>query len=63
VTAAEAVHETLAQLRPRDRLVLTLMYLEEHSVAEVADLTGWSETMVKVQAWRAKRKLRKLLAP
>ena len=59
--AAERVHALLAQMRPRDRLVLTLMYLEERTVAETAEMTGWSETMVKVQAYRARKKLRKLL--
>jgi RNA polymerase sigma-70 factor (ECF subfamily) len=61
VADAEAVHQTLAQLPPRDRLVLTLMYLDERSVAQIAELTGWSRSMVKVQAWRARKKLRRLL--
>jgi len=60
--AAELVHETLAHLSPRDRLVVTLLHLEERSVKEVADLTGWSRSMVKVQAWRARKKLEKLLS-
>lgn len=59
--AAELVHRALAALPPRDRLVITLMHVEERSVAETAELTGWSQTLVKVQAWRARRKLRKLL--
>jgi RNA polymerase sigma-70 factor (ECF subfamily) len=59
--AAELLHAMLAQLSPRDRLVLTLMYLEEMPVAKVAELTGWTKTMVKVQAFRAKAKLKKLL--
>jgi RNA polymerase sigma-70 factor (ECF subfamily) len=59
--AAETLHRMLEALPPRDRLVLTLMYLEEMSVAEVADHTGWSETMVKVQAHRARKKLRRRL--
>jgi RNA polymerase sigma-70 factor, ECF subfamily len=59
--AAVVVHATLARLSPRDRLVLTLMYLEECSVAEIARLVGWSQTMVKVQAHRARGRLRKLL--
>lgn len=58
--AAEAVHAMLARLAPRDRLVLTLLYLEECSVAEAAELCGWTQTMVKVQAYRAKRRFRKL---
>jgi len=60
--AAELVHRVLDRLPPRDRLVLTLLHLEERSVAEVAALVGWSETMVKVQAWRARGKLKKMLA-
>jgi RNA polymerase sigma-70 factor (ECF subfamily) len=58
--AAELVHALLAMLPPRDRLVLTLHYLEERSVRETAQLLGWSETMVKVQMWRARAKLEKL---
>lgn len=59
--AADLVHAQLAQLPPRDRLVLTLMYLEGASVAKVAQLTGWSRSMVKVQAHRARKKLKRLL--
>ena len=59
--AAALVHSLLAKLPPRDRLVLTLMYLEGCSIAEAAELSGWSQTMVKVQAHRARKKLKKLL--
>jgi len=58
--AARLLYELLAQLPPRDRLVLTMRYLEQHSVEETAKLTGWSKTMVKVQTNRAKSKLKKL---
>jgi RNA polymerase sigma-70 factor (ECF subfamily) len=60
IEAAATVHALLAKLPPRDRLVLTLIYLEECSVAEAAELIGWSQTMVKVQAHRARKKLKKL---
>jgi RNA polymerase sigma-70 factor (ECF subfamily) len=60
--AGAAVHAVLARLAPRDRLVLTLFYLEDCAVAEIARLTGWSQTMVKVQAFRARKRLKKLLA-
>jgi RNA polymerase sigma-70 factor (ECF subfamily) len=60
--AAALVHELLAQLPPRDRLVLTLRYLQELDVAEAARRTGWSKTMVKVQTWRALKKLQKIAA-
>ncbi len=59
--AAGHVRDLLAQLPPRDQLVLTLLYLEECTVQEAAQLTGWSRTMVKVQAHRARKKLRNLL--
>ncbi|MHC4643295.1 MAG: RNA polymerase sigma factor [Planctomycetota bacterium] len=60
--AAVLVHRLLGQLPPRDRLVLTLRYLEECDVAETAQRTGWTKSMVKVQTWRARKKLEKLLS-
>ncbi len=60
--AASLIHRLLAQLPPRDRLVLTLRYLEECDVAETARRMGWTRGMVKVQALRAKKKLEKLIA-
>jgi RNA polymerase sigma-70 factor, ECF subfamily len=42
---------------------LTLFYLEGCAVAEIAELTGWSQTMVKVQTHRARNRLKKLLEP
>jgi RNA polymerase sigma-70 factor, ECF subfamily len=58
--AAEVVHLLLAELKPRDRLVLTLAYLEDCDVKEIARLTGWSATMVKVQSYRARRRFAKI---
>ncbi len=60
--AGAKVHAMLGKLAPRDRLVLTLFYLEGSAVAEIAGLTGWSQTMVKVQTFRARNRLKKLLA-
>jgi RNA polymerase sigma-70 factor, ECF subfamily len=58
--AAELLYRFLSQLQPRDRLVLTLRYMQGCDVAETARQTGWTKTMVKVQTLRAIRKLRKL---
>ena len=58
--AAELLHRLLGQLPPRDRLVLTLQFLEAHTVEQIARQTGWSRAMVKVQSWRARRKLKRL---
>jgi len=60
--AGRLVHSLLERLPARDRLVLLLMYVEGHSVEEASRLAGWSKTMVKVQAFRARRKLRAVLA-
>jgi RNA polymerase sigma-70 factor (ECF subfamily) len=59
---AHIVRQVLQRLGPRDRLVLTLRYLEDRSVAQTAKLTGWSQTMVKVQTYRARRRMARLLA-
>jgi len=58
--AADLVHELLRQLPPRDRLVLTLRYIEQCDVAETARRIGWTKAMVKVQTMRALKKLQKL---
>lgn len=59
--AGAVLHDLLGRLPPRDRLVLTLLSVEGHSVAETAALTGWSRALVKVQAHRARARLRRLL--
>lgn len=58
--AAELVHLLLSRLAPRDRLVITLSYLEGCSIAEIAEWTGWSRAMVKVQLHRARQRLETL---
>ncbi len=65
--ARALVQRLFAQLAPAERLVLTLVDLEERGTAEVAELTGWSRPMVKMRTLRARRKLhtlaRRLLSP
>jgi RNA polymerase sigma-70 factor, ECF subfamily len=58
MVAADLAEKVLAQLSPADRLVLMLVDGEERSIKEVADETGWSESKVKVQAFRARRRMR-----
>jgi RNA polymerase sigma-70 factor, ECF subfamily len=59
--AAALLHALLEKLSPRDRLVITLLHLEERTVAQAAEHTGWSQAMIKVQAFRARARLKKLL--
>ena len=56
--AKAIVTRLLAQLSPPDRLVLTLLDLEERSTQEIAQMTGWTRPMVKMRAMRARHKLR-----
>jgi len=56
--AGEILESLLAELKPLDRMVLTLQYFEECSVAEIAERMGWNAAMVKMRAYRARNKLR-----
>lgn len=58
--AHELVHKLLDQLKPDDRLVIQFLDLEQKTIAEICALTGWNTSLVKVRAFRARRKLRKL---
>jgi RNA polymerase sigma-70 factor (ECF subfamily) len=60
VASRELVEKLLAQLKPKDRLVISLMNLEGRTIEEVREITGWSVAVIKVRAFRARVKLRKL---
>jgi RNA polymerase sigma-70 factor (ECF subfamily) len=51
----------LARLSAEDRTVLVMLDVEEMSVSEIADVTGWSVSKVKVRAHRARASLRRVL--
>ena len=59
--AADLAERLLETLSPEDRLALTLVDGEGASVSEVAGMTGWSESKVKVRAFRARKKAREAL--
>ncbi len=52
----------LAQLKPPERQVMCLLYLDNYSVAEAAQITGWTEGMIKMRAHRSRKKLQRILA-
>ena len=56
------VARVLDQLSPPARLVITLLEIEDRSVKEIAQLTGWSVPLVKVRAFRARAEMKKVLA-
>ena len=59
LAARELVGKLLDMLKPDDRLVIRYLDLEQKSVAEISQLTGWNQTLVKVRAFRARRKLQR----
>lgn len=58
LVAADLTERVLATLSPDDRLVLMMVDGEDLPIKEVASATGWSESKVKVQAFRARRRMR-----
>jgi RNA polymerase sigma-70 factor (ECF subfamily) len=58
LVAADLAGRVLQTMAPDDQLVLTMIDGEDASVKDVAEMTGWSESKVKVQAFRARRRMR-----
>jgi RNA polymerase sigma-70 factor, ECF subfamily len=58
LVAADLAQRVLQTLSPDDQLVLTMIDGEEASVKDVVEATGWSESKVKVLAFRARRRMR-----
>ncbi len=55
----ELVQRLLGQLKPDDRMVIQMLDLEQKTIAEISALTGWNSSLIKVRAFRARRKLQK----
>jgi RNA polymerase sigma-70 factor (ECF subfamily) len=58
LAASEIVEKLLSRLEPRDRLLLTLLHLEGRSPREVGQITGWNGVVIRVRAFRARKKLK-----
>lgn len=58
--AAEILNALLEKLDTSERLVLTLMYLEDCSIKDIAERMGWTVTGTKMRAMRARNKLKKI---
>ena len=61
LVAADLADRLLETLSPEDRMTLTLIDGEDASVKEVAEMTGWSESKVKVRAFRARKRVREAM--
>lgn len=58
----ELVEHLMLALKPAERLVIDLLYLQQKSVADIQQLTGWSKALVKVRAFRSRQKMKKQMA-
>ena len=59
--ARQLVDKILSRLPLAARMVITLLEIEGRPVKEIAAMTGWSVPLVKVRAFRARGKMRKIL--
>ncbi len=57
--ARDLVEKLLTFLKPAERLVIDMLYLQQKTVAEVRALTGWNTSLIKVRAFRARQKMKK----
>ena len=57
----QLVEHLLDLLKPVERLVIDLLYLQGRSVEEIRKITGWSTSLIKVRAFRARQKMRNQL--
>ena len=60
--AKELVEHLMKGLKPAERLVIDLLYLQQRSIAEIQKIVGWSSALVKVRAFRARQKMKKQMA-
>ena len=51
----------IGSLKPQEQIIIRLLDLEEKSVAEISELTGWGASKVKVTAFRARKKLNEMI--
>jgi RNA polymerase sigma factor (sigma-70 family) len=58
--ARELLDLLLAGLSPRERMLIQLLELEDRTIEEVRQRTGWSAVTVRVAVFRARRKLNRL---
>jgi RNA polymerase sigma factor (sigma-70 family) len=59
LAAREIVDKLLEQLPPRERMLITLQYLEGYTPREIQKITGWNGTVTRGRAFQARRRLKK----
>ena len=61
LVASDLADRVLSVLSPEDQQALLMIDGEDASIKEVAEATGWSESKVKVRAFRARKKVREAM--
>jgi len=61
LVASDLADRLLSVLSPEDQQALLMIDGEQASIKEVAEVTGWSESKVKVRAFRARKKIREAM--
>lgn len=59
IGSQEFVEKILERLNPQDRAIVRMLDLEELSVEDVQQATGWSSAYIRLRAFRARQKLNK----
>jgi RNA polymerase sigma-70 factor (ECF subfamily) len=55
------INEALKHLPAKECLILRLFYLEQNSIEEVREITGWSTSDIKVTLYRARIRIKQVL--
>lgn len=58
--AWDLLDRLLESLAPQERLLIQWLEMEQKSIAEVCAATGWNAGVVRIRAFRARRKLKAL---
>jgi RNA polymerase sigma factor (sigma-70 family) len=58
MAARDLVQNLVACLRPKERILVRLIYLEGLSIEEASEATGWSSGAITMRMMRAKAKMR-----
>lgn len=62
LASRQLLEHLLQTLKPAERLVIDLLYLQGHSVEEIHEITGMGIAAIKVRAFRARQKMKTQLA-
>lgn len=58
LASRQLVEHLLEMLKPAERLVIDLLYLQGRSVEEIHEITGLGVAAIKVRAFRARQKMK-----